>query len=148
MSNYYSGEKKPSFFSTHIKLITFLSVILVFLLVFGSIFVMNAKEWFSGDTRPNMTRRDLIALSRMELESGISIDSVTRYESEENKSSEAIEVVLEVEEDFTVKVYANPNTRLILSGVLINNKRNETRDLFNDDINQYFDYLDKLAQVR
>ena len=148
MSNYYSGEKKPSFFSTHIKLITFLSVILVFLLAFGSIFVMNAKEWFSGDTRPNMTRSDLIFLSTLELESGIPIDRVTQFESEENKSNEAIEVVLEVEEDFTVKVYANPNTRLILSGVLINNKRNETRDLFNDDINQYFDYLDKLAQVR
>ena len=148
MSNYYrDNQKKDSFFSTHIKLITFLSVVLVFLLVFGGVFVMNAREWFGGDTRPAMTERDVVLLSTMKLDSGISIEKVTQFECKETVGQTHIEVIVEVESDYTLIVKANPNTKIITEGKLINNKRNETKDLFEDDIEAYFSYLDKLAQA-
>ena len=148
MSNYYNDTKrKDSFFATHVKLITFLIVVAVFLLLFGGIFVMNAREWFGGDTRPAMTKRDVVLLSTMELDSGISIDTVTQFECKETVGQTYIEVILEVEPDYTVIIIANPNTKIITSGRLLNNTRNEAKDLFEDDIEAYFSYLDKLAQA-
>ena len=148
MSKYYSdNQRKDSFFATHVKLITFLSVVIVFLLVFGGVFVMNAREWFSGDTRPAMTKRDVVLLSSMKLDSGIPVDRVTQYQCKETVGQSYIEVVLEVEPDYTVLIIAHPSTKIITSGRLINNKRNETKDIFEDDIEAYFSYLDKLAQA-
>lgn len=148
MSNYYSDRKrKDSFVANHIRLITFLSVVTVFLLVFGGIFVMNAREWFGGDTRPAMTKRDVVLLSSMKLDSGIPVDRVTQYHCKETVGQSHIEVVLEVEPDYTVVIVAHPSTKIITSGRLINNKRNETKDIFEDDIEAYFSYLDKLAQA-
>ena len=148
MSNYYKdNQRKDSFVANHIRLITFLSVVGVFLLVFGSIFVMNAKQWFSGDTRPAMTKRDVVLLSSMKLDTGIPVDRVTQYQCKETVGQSHIEVVLQVEPDYTVVIEAHPNTKIITAGKLINNKRNETKDIFEDDIEAYFSYLDKLAQA-
>ena len=148
MSNYYKGnQRKDSFVANHIRLITFLSVVGVFLLVFGSIFVMNARQWFSGDTRPAMTKRDVVLLSSMKLDTGIPVDRVTQYQCKETVGQSHIEVILEVEPDYTVVIEAHPNTKIITAGRLINNKRNETKDIFEDDIEAYFSYLDKLAQA-
>ena len=148
MSNYYKdNQRKDSFVANHIRLITFLSVVGVFLLVFGSIFVMNAKQWFSGDTRPAMTKRDVVLLSSMKLDTGIPVDRVTQSQCKETVGQSHIEIVLEVEPDYTVVIEAHPNTKIITAGKLINNKRNETKDIFEDDIEAYFSYLDKLAQA-
>ena len=57
--------KTENFVSTHVRLITFLVTVGVFLLIFGPIAVMEAKEYFGqqSDPRPQMTAADLIKLS-------------------------------------------------------------------------------------
>ena len=149
MSKYYDDtQRKDSFFANNIRLITFLIVIAVFLVTVGWVFVLNAQEWFSGDTRPGMTKRDVILLSTMELDTGINIDRVTQFECEETIAQSHIEIVVPVEPDYTVIIKANPKTKIITSGVLVNNKRGgETKDLFEDDIEAYFSYLEKLEQA-
>lgn len=148
MSKYYNDtQRKDSFFANNVRLITFLIVIAVFLVTVGWIFVLNAQEWFGGDPRPTISKRDVVLLSTMELDSGISIDRVTQFECEETIAQSHIEIILPLDTEFKVIIKANPKTKIITSGSLVNSKRNETKDLFEDDIDAYFSYLEKLEQA-
>ena len=160
MSKYYYEQKKESFFANHVKLITFLIVVGILLLILGPIFVMNATQWFSGDTRPTMTEFQLIAMDDGRLENGISVNTITDYYAcTETKEDDHIKVVFEVEptnklnsagyekQAYQVTVIANKNTRKIVSGTFVDpNRNNETKDLFQSQLKGYFEYLKELGQ--
>ena len=152
MGSYYSTEKKESFFANHVKLITFLCVIGVFLLIFGPIFVMNAVQWFSGDARPQMTEFQMDSLDCMSLESGIDYETVTQYSCVESNSQSAMQATLSIKStiagypDYTVIVVADKNTKKIISGKFIDNRRNVEMDLFKGELSAYLDYIKTLEK--
>lgn len=157
MSKYYE-QRKESFFANHVKLITFLIVVGILLLILGPIFVLNATQWFSGDTRPTMTEFQLIALDDGRLETGISVNTITEsYACIESKEDDHIKVVFEVtpanltadgnqKKPYTVIVIANKNTRKIVSGTFLDNNRNETKVMFQSELKGYFEYLKAMGQ--
>lgn len=138
-------RKTEGFFSNHVKLMTFLIVIAVFLLIAGPLFILNATKWFSPkDTRPEMTQRDVIWLSNLQKESGeIVLDKVTQFACEETTEASYIRVTVSIKPSYTMIVLANKDTRLISSCTLVHNSRNETKDVFRDDIKAYFEYVSK-----
>ena len=143
MRNIYSDKpKKESFFANHVKLITFLIVIGVFLLITVPIFVMNATRWFGAgmDTRPKMTQRDVILLSELEMEA-IPLDRVTQFACEEDIELNVIKVEVKIDPHYTMYVVANKNTHRIVSCRLVNEKRSEEKDVLKDDMQAYFDYV-------
>jgi len=143
------GETKPkkteSFFANHVKLMTFLIVIAVFLLIAGPLFYLSATKWFSPkDTRPEMTQRDVVLLANLQKESGeIFLDKITRFACEEKTEANYIKVTVRIKPNYTMTVLASKDTRLITECTLVHNKRNEKRDVFQDDIKEYFAYVNQ-----
>ena len=160
MSKYYE-QRKESFFANHVKLITFLIVVGLLLLILGPIFVLNATQWFSGDTRPNMTEFQLIALDDLRLENGIDVETVTQYACIESDEEGFIKVVMEVDpatptygasgaekKPYTVIIIAKENTGKIVSGSFLDNNEHVSKELFKSELKEYFEYRKEMDKYK
>lgn len=141
---YYDGTpQKESFFAAHVKLITFLIVIGLFLLICGPIFVMEAVEyWGAGmDTRPKMTTTDVITIS--EWDQTLELKQITQYACREKVGQHEIQVTVEIEPRYTMMVRADKNTRVVIYCELLNNDTNEQLDVLTDDIRAYIKHVEQ-----
>lgn len=135
------GEKTETFFSTHVRLITFLVTVGLFLLIFGPIFVLEAKEYFGQDTdgRPKMQLYDVVTLS--EQESDILKKQLTKYQCDESQQ--------EGENCTLIRIYIDPyyilmamtddQTGVVLNCTLLNDKTGTKLNVLEDDLRAYFD---------
>ena len=141
---YYDGTpQKESFFAAHVKLITFLIVIGLFLLICGPIFVMSAVEyWGAGmDTRPKMTTTDVITIS--EWDQTLELKQITQYACREKVGQHEIHVTVEIEPHYTMVVRADKNTRVVIYCELLNNDTNEQLNVLTDDIRAYIKHVEQ-----
>ena len=130
-----------SFFSRHVKLITFLATVGVFLAIFGPIFVLEAKDYFGQDedTRPEMKLYDLVLLS--EQEGGIALKQLTQYACMETTSDDGSVVVVKIsfaDDRYMVIATADKNTGMVVECQVLDNDTNQQLDVLNDDLRAHF----------
>ena len=135
-------RKTESFFSRHVKLITFLATLGVFLAIFGPIFVLEAKDYFgaNADTRPHMKLYDLILLS--EQEGDISLKQLTKYACMETTSGDKTTTVVKLEVDdgrYMVIATADNNTGKVIACQVLDNETNVQLDVLKDDLRAHFE---------
>ncbi len=86
--------KTENFFTRHVKLITFLCCLTVFLAVFGPWSIFRIMDYIEekSDTRPYMTGADLLALS--ELDRNLYYDDIKGFKGQEKINSHRYSVDL------------------------------------------------------
>ena len=137
-------DRIKQFISNHVKLVTFLTVITLFLLICGPIFVLEAREyWGAGmDTRKEMTSNDVIVLS--ELDETLYVDQITgKYRCKEKVGKNEIRVTVEIKPRYTLDIRADKNTRVIVYCELLDNENNEQLNVLTDDIRSYIKHVEK-----
>ena len=137
----YRVHKTENFFTRHVKLLTFLITVGVFLAIFGPIMVLEAdSRWgHTDDTRPLMTSDDLIAL---QTSSGGAIQwkKLTQYACDENEQEGEGLVLLTVDiaPHYTMIATGNINTGLLEYGEILSNQTGERANILTDDLRAYF----------
>lgn len=134
-------EKTETFFSTHVRLITFLITIGVFLLIFGPIFVLEAKEYFGqdNDARPKMQLYDVITLS--EQDSEIFKKQLTKYQCSESvqEGENTTLIRIDIEPHYRLFATTDDQTGVVVFCELLNEKTGYKLDVLTDDLRAYFD---------
>ena len=135
------SEKTATFFSTHVRLITFLITVGVFLLIFGPIFVLEAKEYFGqdSDARPKMQLYDVITLS--EQNSDILKKQLTQYQCDESKQEGENTTLIRIylEPYYILMATTDDQTGVVVYCTLLNDKTGTKLNVLEDDLRAYFD---------
>lgn len=90
--------KTETFFTRHVKLITFLCTVGVFLAIFGPIMVLEAREYYGQDkdARPEMTMYDMILLSEQK---PMRVEQLTKFACVESDADGQNTTVIRLEID-------------------------------------------------
>ena len=131
------------FISNHIKLITFLVTISLFLAAFLPIAYYESKDYFTGrgDKRPEMTTGDLILLADAADSGTLRLDHFTKYKGEEihYEDDSFTYYTIKIDPDYRVMVGFNNNTKaLIYFTVLDSSSDNALNVLDGVDLRAYF----------
>lgn len=134
-------EKFKAFVSSHVRLITFLTTVAVFLLVLGPIFVLEAKEYFGqdSDARPVMQLYDVITLS--EQDSDILKTQLTKYQCHESKQDgeNCTLIRIDIEPYYRLFATTDDQTGVVVYCKLLNEKSGYELNVLEDDLRAYFD---------
>ncbi len=148
--------KTENFFTRHVKLITFLICIAVFLTFFGPLTIFTVIRYIEErmDTRIPMTEEDLIALSELDRDlyfsdiegyKGIKDIKTNKYEVEVDGKTETREEEVEIYyymdigADYTALAIAEIDTEKIIYFQLSNKRTQWKADVLKDDIRAFFD---------
>lgn len=132
-----------NFINNHIRLVTFLVVISLFLAVFIPIAYYESRDFFDdhGDTRPAMTTGDLILLADDAGKGTLKPEDFTKYKCIEMEMSDAkyAYYMIEVEPSYRVLVGFNKDTNKLLYFVMSDSATDEEIDILNGgDLRAYF----------
>ena len=132
----YTVSKTETFFTRHVRLITCLVCIAVFMVLFWPI-AMPEMHKFSheGDIRPKMTVNDVVRISGMgnrfteaEAAKYVGIQTDTDYENY---------YYIDVEPHYQVLAVFDKDTKLLLFCQLSNQETDEKIDLMKDDVEAF-----------
>lgn len=143
--------KTETFFTRHVRLITFLICLAVFLVFFGPISVFTIRSWIEekNDTRIPMTEEDLLALSQLDRK--LYFSDISRFRGEKDINMQKYKVDLangtEIREEpvelyyyinigdrYTALAIADFETEEIIYFRVNDRKRHIHADLLTDDI--------------
>ena len=132
------GQKTENFFSTHVRLITFLITLSVFLFGFLLLEIPNIKERWGqyADMRDPMTIQRLVVLS--EQESGISERQIKEYKSRVD-DDEYETYYFDIEPHYQVIAVVDKNTRLVIYCNLLNESNGDRVDVLTEDLRAYLE---------
>ena len=133
------GQKTENFFSTHVRLITFLITLSVFLFGFLLLEIPNIKERWGqyADMRDPMTIQRLVVLS--EQESGISERQIKEYKSKVDEGEYEIYYYFDIEPHYEVIAVVDKNTRLVIYCTLLNESNGDKVDVLTEDLRAYLE---------
>ena len=133
------GQKTETFFSTHVRLITFLITLSVFLFGFLLLEIPNIKERWGqyADMRDPMTIQRLVVLS--EQESGISERQIKEYKSKVDEGEYEIYYYFDIEPHYEVIAVVDKNTRLVIYCNLLNESNGDKVDVLTEDLRAYLE---------
>ena len=133
------GQKTETFFSTHVRLITFLITLSVFLFGFLLLEIPNIKERWGqyADMRDPMTIQRLVVLS--EQESGISERQIKEYKSRVDDDEYETYYYFDIEPHYQVIAVVDKNTRLVIYCNLLNESNGDRVDVLTEDLRAYLE---------
>ena len=133
------GQKTENFFSTHVRLITFLITLSVFLFGFLLLEIPNIKERWGqyADMRDPMTVQRLVVLS--EQESGISERQIKEYKSRVDDDEYETYYYFDIEPHYEVIAVVDKNTRLVIYCNLLNESNGDRVDVLTEDLRAYLE---------
>ena len=133
------GQKTENFFSTHVRLITFLITLSVFLFGFLLLEIPNIKERWGqyADMRDPMTVQRLVVLS--EQESGISERQIKEYKSRVDDDEYETYYYFDIEPHYQVIAVVDKNTRLVIYCNLLNESNGDRVDVLTEDLRAYLE---------
>ena len=133
------GQKTENFFSTHVRLITFLITLSVFLFGFLLLEIPNIKERWGqyADMRDPMTIQRLVVLS--EQESGISERQIKEYKSRVDDDEYETYYYFDIEPHYQVIAVVDKNTRLVIYCNLLNESNGDRVDVLTEDLRAYLE---------
>ena len=133
------GQKTENFFSTHVRLITFLITLSVFLFGFLLLEIPNIKERWGqyADMRDPMTIQRLVVLS--EQESGISERQIKEYKSRVDDDEYETYYYFDIEPHYQVIAVVDKNTRLVIYCNLLNESNGDRVDILTEDLRAYLE---------
>lgn len=132
--------KTETFFSRHVRLLTFLITVGVFLLVLGPVFVLEAKNYFGQDEdgRPQMTLYDVITLS--EQEGDLFKKQLTNFTCEESvqEGQNTTLIRIDIEPHYRLFATTDDLTGVVVYCKLLNEDTGDEIDILQDDVRAYF----------
>lgn len=131
--------KTETFFTRHVRLITFLITLSVLLAVFLPIAYMEAKDYYGQhkDSRPKMEVYDLVILSEQPAIHRKQLTKFACVESEKRDQSFCL-IQIEIEPHYTVFASADLLSGEVIYCTMLNNETNETVDVLTADLRVYF----------
>ena len=131
--------KTETFFTRHVRLITFLITLSVLLAVFLPIAYMEAKEYYGQhkDSRPKMEVYDLVILSEQPAIHRKQLTKFACVESEKRDQNFCL-IQIEIEPHYTVFASADLLTGEVVYCTILNHETNETIDVLTADLRAYF----------
>ncbi len=131
--------KTETFFTRHVRLLTFLATVTAFLVIVGPFLVLEATDYWGheGDSRPAMTTQDLIKLS--EQNQGITLRQLTQFACDESKmEQQGITIVtIDIEPHYILMAGANNNTGRLEYCEVTSDKTGERVDVLTEDVRAF-----------
>lgn len=129
-----------TFFTRHVRLLTFLITIGMFLLVLGPIFVLEAKNYFGQeqDGRPQMKLYDVITLS--EQDGDLFKKQLTKYMCEESvqEGKNTTLIRIDIEPHYRLFATTDDLTGVVVYCKLLNEDTGDEINVLEDDVRAYF----------
>lgn len=131
------------FISNHIKLITFLVTISLFLAAFLPIAYYESKDYFvlRGDRRPEMTTGDLILLADAVPDGTLKLEHFTKYKGEEinYEDNTFTYYTIKIEPCYRVMVGFNNNTKTLIYFTVLDSEADSALNVLEGvDLRAYF----------
>ena len=129
-------HKTENFFTTHVRLITFLVTVAVFLVFFIPIAFPSIREYWGQytDTRDPMTIQRLVALSEQD---AIAERQIAEYKSKTDDSEYETYYYFDIEPHYQVIAVVDKNTRLVIYCNLLNEDTGDRVDVLTEDLRAY-----------
>ena len=135
-SDYQTAKKTEGFFSRNVRLITFLICIGVFLVTFGPLLVLEAKNYFSDvQFRPKMPVENVIKLG--EQNGKIREIQVSKYAYETKIMTDVTYYYIEVEPYYLMIAVADHDTKMLISCQFSNLDSGESVDVLTEDVRAF-----------
>ena len=132
-----TAGKTENFFTRHVKLITFLTTVGLFLLVVGPILLFGvSQDWGESGDLPPMTVEDVIAIS--EQTTNLKLSQFTRFDGEMQEWSFGDYYVIEIGSRYTLICGADPKTEIVFYCELKDSVTERQLDVMNEDMRAYF----------
>ena len=131
-------RNKENFFSKHVRLITFLITVGVFLVLFMPLAIPEIKEYWGqyADMRDPMTIQRLVVLSEQD---AIAERQLTEYKSKVDDSEYETYYYFDIDPHYQVIAVVDKNTRLVIYCNLLNEKTGERIDVLQADLRAYLE---------
>ena len=132
------AHKTESFFTTHVRLITFLITVAVFLVFFIPLAIPGIKEYWGQytDMRDPMTLQRLVVLSEQD---AIAERQITEYKSKKDENDYDTYYYFDIEPHYQVIVVVDNNTDLVIYCNLLNEETGERVDVLKEDLRAYLE---------
>ncbi len=132
-----TAGQTENFFTRHVKLITFLVTVGLFLVVVGPILIFGvAQDWMEPHDLPKMKVEDVIALS--EQNTNLKLSQFTCFEGEMQEWSFGDYYVIEIGSRYTLVCGADPKTEVVFYCELKDSVTERQLDVMNEDMRAYF----------
>ena len=134
----YRTSKTENFVTRHVKLITFLICIGVFLAAFLPIAMLERRELYDPDTdkRPRMTVADVIRFSEQEV---ITKSQIEAYASHKQTLDHEYSYIIEIEPHYRALIYVDKNTGTVVYFTVSNGETDQTADVMTQDMKAFFE---------
>ena len=131
------------FINDHLRLVTFLVTLALFMAVFIPIAYYESKDYFSvrGDVRPEMTTGDLIVLADRVGERTLTPSDFSKYRCVERESEDGkyVNYIIEIDDVYRVMVDFNVETNEMLVFMLSDSETDQSVDILHGgDLRAYF----------
>ena len=129
-------HKTENFFSSHVRLITFLVTVAVFLVFFIPLAIPGIKEYWGqyADMRDPLTLDRLVVLSE---QSAISKKQISEYKSRTDDAEYETYYYFDIEPYYTVIAVVNKESDLVIYCKLLNEETGETVNVLDEDLRAY-----------
>ncbi len=130
--------KTETFFSRHVKLITFLICIGVFLAIFAPIAVLEAHDYLTGlnlKTKPDMMLVDVVRFS--EQNGKVYAKQFEEFDCEIHKSGDTVIYSADIETCYSFYAVADSSTGKVTAFYLTDKERDETVNVLTDNVKAF-----------
>ena len=121
------------FINNHLKLVTFLVTVALFLAVFIPVAYYESKDYFSdrGDSRPAMTTGDLIRLGDEVGKGTLKPSDFNKYRCVERESEDGkyVNYIIEIDDIYRVMVDFNVETNELLVFMMSDSETDQSVDI-------------------
>lgn len=141
MKKHYNPDaagKTETFFTRHVRLITFLICTGVFLVLFLPMAIFGIDmviDWAERDERPQMTVEDVIRLS--ETNRDLYLSDLTVYEGELSEFEYETHYVIEIAPRYYLRAVAELNTNKIVYFQMVNFDNDQRVDVLKEDVRAF-----------
>ena len=137
-SHYYrTAGKTENFFTRNVRLITFLITLGVLLVILGPVAVLEAKNYFvpDYDSRPQMTKADVIRLSEMNY---IPESAIREFASVEDDHDYEIYYYIDIEPSYKLLAIADKKSGMLIYCQLSNLNTGNSVNVLEEDVESFF----------
>ena len=137
-SRYYAtAGKTENFFTRNVRLITFLITLGVLLVILGPIAVLEAKNYFvpDYDSRPQMTKADVIRISQMNY---IPEKAIREFASVEDEHDYEVYYYIDIEPNYKLLAIADKKSGMLIYCQLSNLGTGESVNVLEEDVEKFF----------
>ncbi len=134
-----TAGKTETFFTRHVKLITFLICMSVFLTVFIPVAYFGIDmviDWTQRDERAQMTVENVIYLS--ELERDLYLSDLTAYQGELSEYDYETHYAIEIEPHYYIRAVAENRTEKLIYFEIVSTKTGVQISILTDDVRAFF----------